>query len=138
MACAVPYLLAVHYMLAHYAEIEHPELDGLHAEYRARYGEPLLGTKRATYVDRTNRRVFKVPLNMAGIDANYAEDGHTDDFIPIAACRILDIEAEFPVLEMEWVEPLVVPRSELPDWTDWVDCAQVGHTADGRLVAYDL
>lgn len=132
------YLPAMYLSLAHYAEIEHPELDQLHADYHSRFGEPLVGTKRATYVDRENSRVFKVPLNMAGIDANYAEDGHTDDFIPLAPCRILDLEAEFPVLEMEWVEPVIGPRSELPDWTDWVDCAQVGLTTDGRLVAYDL
>ena len=26
---------------------------------------------------------------------------------------------------------------EMPDWVDWIDCGQVGHTVTGRLVAYD-
>jgi hypothetical protein len=124
--------------IAWYAEIDDPGLAALNERYASIYGDPLVSSTRSVYLDDRGRRVFKVPVNMAGIDANYREDGHTDPDIPLASCRLVDPEAEFPVLEMEWVRSITVKYDELPDWVGWVDCGQVGYTDDGRLVAFDL
>ena len=39
---------------------------------------------------------------------------------------------------MEYVEHADRFDNELPDWTGFVDCGQVGFTKKGELVAYDF
>jgi hypothetical protein len=89
------------------------------------------------------RVVAKLPLNMSGVAANALERtgfrrtlaGKTD--CPVAACRVLHNADGVPILLMRTVDP-VVSTQDLPAWTLWIDCGQVGLDRRGRLVAYDL
>lgn len=84
------------------------------------------------------RYVIKLPLTEAGRRANRAEAAMSDavDGIPMAQCRLMEMRG-VEVLWMEYVEP-VVASDELPPWALGVDEVQVGYTAEGLLVAYDL
>lgn len=92
---------------------------------------------------RMTRVVAKLPLSMSGVAANALErtgfrrtlTGKTE--CPVAACRILHNPDGVPILLMRTVDP-VVSTQDLPNWTLWVDCGQVGLDRRGRLVAYDL
>jgi hypothetical protein len=82
--------------------------------------------------------VLKVPLTWEGDAANEREAKHSDSFIPLARCRAHhSLPSGVILLWMERVQPIVVPTPH-PLWVDSVDCGQVGYTADGCLVAYDL
>ncbi|CAA9364783.1 MAG: hypothetical protein AVDCRST_MAG68-5076 [uncultured Gemmatimonadetes bacterium] len=96
---------------------------------------------RAVY-DRGDGYVVKVALNHEGFIANSREANWTSTEVPLAPCWF-----EWPadggdaVLVMEKIVRFVESIDEynaLPRWTGFVDCAQVGYLADGRLVAYDL
>lgn len=108
------------------------------ARLGARLGIPQLGSTRACFmVD--DRWVLKVPLTAAGEIANFREATHpSSSFIPLAACRLHDSCLGPALLWMERVTPVRSGTGNLPAWAGFVDCAQVGHTADGALVAYDL
>lgn len=92
--------------------------------------------------------VVKVALDEEGCDANdfeasYSEEHGKDGYIPIADSRIevwkTPSGRQVAVLVMERVTPYFsASYSEMPDWVGYVDCAQVGHDREGRLVAYDL
>jgi hypothetical protein len=105
------------------------------------FGQPLgVGRNRIVF-DRKDGTVVKVPSNWDGFMDNGREAAWEDAEIPIASCSIQDIGEEertsFPVLIMEKVKPLN-DLSNAPQWVGFVDCGQVGHTTDGKLVAYDL
>lgn len=103
---------------------------------------------RTRHVLMYEDRVVKVALDEEGCDANdfeasYSEEHGKDGFIPIADSRIEVWNAPsgrpVAVLVMERVTPYFsASYSEMPDWVGYVDCAQVGHDREGRLVAYDL
>lgn len=114
-------------------------------KFTRQYGTPEVGRTRAVF-DRGDGYMIKVPLNGEGFMANRSESLTSesgDNFIPIAKCwqeddTSLDKEG-INVLIMEKVTPITkIDYKELPNWVGYVDCAQVGHTTDGRLVAYDL
>ncbi len=87
--------------------------------------------------------VLKVPLTDEGLhgsswEADWSERHGKTGYIPIAEASIEYID-DLPVLRMERVRmPSDDQWKTLPDWTGSVDCAQVGYTATGELVAFDL
>lgn len=99
----------------------------------------LIGTGRHRLVYAHGRFVVKVPASIAGFYDNTrearisAEYGRRPDIngISYARCHLLCNGW----LVMERVEPL--SYREQPKWACYVDCAQVGRTRDGRVVAYD-
>jgi len=102
-----------------------------------------LGTGRMRSVYRLSLTdVIKVPLDVRGDLANEQEARRwerfgTTDTIQYAECAMFWFRGQW-VLLMEYVEPVLDQWPDgLPDWTDFVDCCQVGYTLDGRLVAYD-
>lgn len=114
-------------------------------KFTSQYGVAEVGRTRAVF-DRGDGYMIKVPLNGEGFMANRSESltsASDDQFIPIAKCwqeddTSLDKEG-INVLIMEKVTPIgKIDYKALPNWVGYVDCAQVGHTKDGRLVAYDL
>lgn len=93
------------------------------------------GRNRAVYLLPGNRNVIKIPLNDEGVFQNEyeARSAKRDDWLyrwQKARCRLI-----FPCLIMEYVE--LGPFSDLPDWSDYVDCQQVGKNRLGNFVAYD-
>ncbi len=101
------------------------------------YGDPICGTTRATFALPCGTKVLKVPFTLSGISQNRTEANHKDG-VPLADCRIVSEDGDVPILEMERVTPAERFSGRMPDWVYGVDSEQVGYTADGRLVAYDL
>jgi len=104
------------------------------------------GRSRAVFQLDCNS-VVKVPLNMAGIVDNsdearlFSRYGKTG-FIPYAVCEVVlhkerESLSEIPLLMMELIR-LPEEFEKLPEWCDYVDCAQVGYDGDNKLVAYDF
>jgi hypothetical protein len=107
-----------------------------------KYGQPLLGSRRAVY-DLGDGWMLKVPYTWDGVTANYTEGswgGENAEFMPLAECTVDDRNRHgLPLLRMRKVNPdHGIPSRELPEWVGWVDCQQVGVDDSGRLVAYDL
>ena len=105
--------------------------------FTAKYGKPIdSGLDRIVF--DASRWVIKVPRSSWCYGANYTEAsyGHRScKSDTLAICRLFHIDS-VPVLWMEKVEP-VTSFSNLPDWTNFIDCQQVGYTRKGKLVAYD-
>lgn len=103
---------------------------------------------RTRHVLMYEDRVVKVALDEEGCDANdfeasYSEEHGKTGYIPIADARLESWRTPsgrpVAVLVMERVTPYFgASYSEMPDWVGYVDCAQVGHDSEGRLVAFDL
>jgi hypothetical protein len=94
--------------------------------------------KRAVFTVN-EKWVLKVPLTWEGDTDNEREAKHDDKFIPLARARAHhSLPSGVLLLWMERVCPQVVDLRTCPSWVHAVDCQQVGLTADGRLVAYDL
>lgn len=94
------------------------------------------GRNRITFLTPSGKYVVKVPLNEAGVYDNWKESKSCkSDFNLMrehkARCRMLGF-----MLVMEFVEEKI-SRDDLPEWTCWVDCGQVGLTWKGKLVAFD-
>ncbi|WIE81085.1 hypothetical protein [Curtobacterium sp. MCSS17_016] len=87
--------------------------------------------------------VLKVPLTDEGLhgsswEAEWSERYGKTGFIPIADSSIEYID-DLPVLRMERVQMIAGDQwKTLPAWIGSVDCMQVGYTAAGELVAFDL
>jgi len=108
------------------------------------------------------RFVYKLPIGRCGLYANERElklykESRKKGQIPYAACRLL----RTGVLIMEYVKPhcssLAATNAangtdpgtaadiefggdyddDLPSWTTYVECNQVGYDRTGMLVAYD-
>lgn len=104
------------------------------------------GGHRAVFQAEDPDWVFKVAMTPRGKEANERESVLSlqygkEDRIPFADCHLAPVLG-VEVLMMEWVAPFnimspQVPFGELPEWTQWVDFAQVGWTNQGELVAYD-
>lgn len=117
--------------------------DSIQKEYDEKYSVLGTGRNRKVY-DMGNGLVVKVPLNAPGMEDNLAESeiykSTRDDpegyLIRYAECNHFNYK-DIPLVIMEKVEPIKGYHPELPDWTDYVDCAQVGYNKEGKLVAYD-
>ena len=113
--------------------------------YQEKYGYAWTGRHRCTF-DRGDGWVIKVPHNRNGEEACLREvleyeRRHEVDSTPMAHCylEISEFDPTFTVLVMEWVNvESRIEYDKLPEWALSIDCCQVGYTADGRLVAYDL
>lgn len=103
-----------------------------------KYGEAI-GEGLDRIVFDAGEEVVKIPKHSAGIAANYSEEykyQRWEDQGIYAKCWIKEINQGIPILFMEKVDP-ITEYEDLPDWVDFIDCRQVGYTADNRLVAYD-
>lgn len=99
-----------------------------------RYGKPIAeGRHRIVFRDKDH--VVKVPTQHSGISACFEELTIQGDIYAKTEYDQISQEIGMPAVRMEWVEHRGF--SEEPDWTWTIDCGQVGHTNDGRLVAYD-
>lgn len=98
------------------------------------------GSNRIVFRRKNSKWVLKIPLNPAGMNDNDAEDHyyrkwkHKSD--KMARCRLVQL-MDVPCLIMEYVNTEVGPLKNLPEWTLFVDCQQVGYNSHGKLVAYD-
>lgn len=104
------------------------------------YGTPEVGRTRAVF-DRGDGTVAKVAINDEGYAANSFEvraSAEPEKYLPVAKSEFLDVDDYCSVVIAERVEIVIARRSELPDWTDFIDGAQVGYNSAGELVAYDL
>lgn len=118
-----------------------PELQGLEEQVTGLallYGRPKSGCFRIVF--DCGDHVIKVPYNADGIACNAREAHWQSEEIPLAACELISspVDENFvKLLKMEKVIDAYDQRG-LPDWTQSVDCCQVGYNAAGKLVAYDL
>lgn len=82
--------------------------------------------------------VVKVPRDEWGEFCNEGEAREAPTAAIFARCKAFKHPRTGVVLlRMERIVRFPTARTKLPDWTDGIDCQQVGWTADGRLVAYD-
>lgn len=82
--------------------------------------------------------VVKVPYGPWGEFCNEGEAREAPTAAIFARCKAFKHPRTGVVLlRMERIVRFPTARTKLPDWTDGIDCQQVGWTADGRLVAYD-
>ncbi len=96
------------------------------------------GRNRIVFALKSKNYVIKVPLNLAGNSDNSVEAKRGVDFgYPVAKAKRVIID-DFCCAVMEYVEHADRFDNELPDWTGFVDCGQVGFTKKGELVAYDF
>ena len=106
---------------------------------KRKYGKPDEGRHRIVFFDYDNDQVIKVPISDSGIAANFQELDIQDKHLAITDLDLnLSIKYGMPILRMELVKPILMEDlKNLPDWIYDIDMVQVGHTKDGRLVAYD-
>lgn len=109
-------------------------LDGVLQEAISLYGDPCAISRHRT-VFRDGDWVIKVPTRESGILACQEELRTQGDGFAKTTRDELGKEVGVPVVRMEFVTHR--GWSKDPDWTWSIDCGQVGHTKDGRLVAYD-
>lgn len=95
-----------------------------------------IGRERAVY--RRGNHVIKVPVSVDGFASNDKESrvyrDTTDGWlfgIRYARCKL----HWSGLLVMEYVEP--VHSKNMPSWTNYIDCQQVGYNKKDQLVAYD-
>lgn len=95
------------------------------------------GRNRIVFRLKSKNYVVKVPVNLAGNSDNCFEAKKQDFGYPVAKAKRVII-GDFCCAVMEYVEHADRFDNELPDWTGFVDCGQVGFTKKGELVAYDF
>lgn len=103
-----------------------------------------LGDGRHRVVYRHKDWVIKVPHNESGVQANLNEYNlfkrnkidvnQRGVEITYARCRLL----KNMFLVMEYVEDTPRTRQSRPNWSDFIDCRQVGLNRRGEYVAYDF
>jgi len=82
--------------------------------------------------------VVKVPRDAWGEYCNEGEAREAPTSVIFARCKTFEHpRTGITLLRMERIVRFPTSRTQLPGWTDGIDCQQVGWTADGRLVAYD-
>ena len=102
-------------------------------------GFEFLGAGRNRFVFRKPESdwVIKVPINEYGMLDNDSEDiyfhRHQTGFM--ARCKLIQL-CDVPILVMEYVD-INLEKKDMPDWSAWVDCQQVGRNKNGKIVAYD-
>lgn len=105
-------------------------------ELESVYGPPIEGSHRTVFIDKKNDEVIKVPSQNSGDFANQQElNTQGELYAKTKLDKELTERYGYVVIRMEYVEHS--GYSKEPDWTWSIDCGQVGHTKDGRLVAYD-
>ena len=119
-------------------------ITGLHERFAARCREVWMGRNRNAF--DMGRYVVKVPKNLNGFADNDWEGSVSNanddpEEVRYARTRLAYVE-DVPIVFMEKVVPVTSPEiiARLgfePDWTNSVDCGQVGFARDGRLVAFD-
>lgn len=85
--------------------------------------------------------VVKIPLNDEGEISNRLEYRTYSDpeGIPVAPVKLVDVGTiQVAIMEHVIPHPKAFSDPSMPWWVSYVDCGQVGHLPDGRLVAYDL
>lgn len=125
--------------------LQEPELYNLYARF---------DNKAIACFEGRNRNVFELGQYMVKLPKN--RDGYTDNdwegsvsnsaqtydsprHIQYPRKHLIYFKT-IPVLLMEKIIPVdwsLEKQSDYPRWIDQVDCAQVGYTKEGRLVAYD-
>jgi hypothetical protein len=112
--------------------------------YQKLYGIPKSGRHRSTF-DRGDGYVVKVPHMASGEDAIVHEASVSEDqSLPVARCWLEDskVMPGMIVLIMEKVDTKAHPSPYDEDYPEWAyklhDAHQLGTTADGRLVVYDI
>lgn len=116
------------------------EVIALIRQHVTKYGKPVGSGRNRVVFDRKDGTVVKIPKNWDGEMDNAREANWESEEIPLAQCHeeiVGQDNKQMTLLVMEKVTP-VPGLKNLPDWTSWVDCQQVGYTKDERLVAYDL
>lgn len=99
------------------------------------------GRHRITF-KLSDKYVLKVPYVEDGVYDNHQEVKLYNRFREAgkcARCRIVKLY-NLPCLIMEMVTPFVygkTPGEDWPEWSNYVDCGQVGVTRKGNVVAYD-
>lgn len=102
------------------------------------------GTTRIVIIKE--KTVVKFPYNDYGMaQCSQEEQVYRDHqagkaLIPMARTEVKTTEIGYVYCESERVRPVFFGAQDpqRPDWSDFIDCAQVGYPEDGRLVAYDL
>lgn len=139
--------------LLHNPSAEHMALA---RKYQAKYGSPITGYTRATFIDRDTHTVIKLQLRQ---HSNYTENvDEANTFAkhpewPLATCWMepSEFDSTVDVLRMDLVDTEFVygdddsgrihrwddAEEHLPRWASCLDSAQVGMTLEGKLVAYD-
>lgn len=110
------------------------------------------GTTRICFEDGPYR-VVKIAYTISGISASEREIEHYEnfcglpeeyfdpevDYFPTAECRYLNLDfSHIRLLTMERIFKFPAVDAEVPLWTNFIDCRQVGYNSYGELVAYDL
>lgn len=97
-----------------------------------------MGCNRATFRISPNN-VIKILLNDFGFNDNSFEarsKKNIDFGIPRSKIILVD---DIPLLVMEYIEPVIFDDiTNYPEWSDFVDCRQIGYNNKGQLLAYDL
>ena len=99
-----------------------------------KYGQPSCGRHRATFM--SNHCVIKFPLNMKGLSDNAYEFRSKDE--TNAKTKLIDIDGLTCSVQEKLRMPTADEYKNLPSWTDFVDCQQVGFDKKGNLKAYDF
>lgn len=97
------------------------------------------GRNRSVFLLPSGKYVLKVPKNFDGELDNWREARRfkvrkENNYLPLARCKMVP---NSHLLVMEFVNTKYIDPDERPRWTDFIDCAQVGYTGKGILVAYD-
>lgn len=83
----------------------------------------------------SGKYVLKIPRNECGIADNLHESC-VSGIYHNARCRTINLFGT-TCLVMEYLKPAGY-EDDLPDWTGFVDCCQVGYNRNGKLLAYDF
>lgn len=101
-----------------------------------KFGQPESGRNRTVFKGKTI--VFKVPHNSYGIHDNeyeYRTFKSSPNNDKLARCKLVHIN-DIPILLMIKVDTNI-PLKNLPDWSKFYDCFQVGKNKKGKYKAYD-
>jgi hypothetical protein len=125
--------------------LDAPELYALHCRFEVKSSFCFEGRNRNVF--ELAHCVVKLPKNPDGYTDNDWEGSVSNSSQTYNSIRHIQYPRkrliyfkDIPVLFMEKIIPVdwsLEKQSDYPRWTDQVDCAQVGYTKEGRLVAYD-
>lgn len=122
-----------------------PELYSLHFRFDQKAVQCFQGRNRNVF--ELDHCVVKLPKNQDGYTDNDWEGSVSNSpqtynsirHIQYPRKRLIYV-SNIPVLFMEKITPIdwaIEKQADYPGWLAQVDCAQVGYTKEGRLVAYD-
>ncbi|CAH7392475.1 hypothetical protein VCHA53O466_50050 [Vibrio chagasii] len=112
----------------------------MHSRLWDKYGEPMCGNSRAVYLSK--HYVFKLPINIEGGQHNLNEV-HSNSCNLLKLAKTKMVNADLGLTVMERVSPATTTEIKsklgvIPEFVWSIDCAQVGFTRKGKLVAYDF